>query len=54
MNAVIEIQGRPVGPGCPVYVVAEMSGNHHQMFVVAVVIIKAARAAGADAVKLQT
>jgi N-acetylneuraminate synthase len=51
---VIEIQGRPIGPGCPVYVVAEMSANHGQRFEDAVRIIEAARAAGADAVKLQT
>ena len=50
----MEINGRPVGPGAPVYIVAEMSANHGQSFEQAVKIIEAARAAGADAVKLQT
>jgi N-acetylneuraminate synthase len=50
----IEIQGRRIGPGQPAYVVAEMSANHGQDFDQAVAIIKAAHAAGADAVKLQT
>lgn len=52
--AVIEINGRRIGPGCPTYIVAEMSCNHHQSFDRAVEIIKAAKQAGADAVKLQT
>jgi N-acetylneuraminate synthase len=46
--------GRRVGPGQPVYVIAEMSANHHQDFEQAVRLIRAAREAGADAVKLQT
>ena len=50
----IEINGRPVGPGAPVYIVAEMSANHGQSFEQAVKILEAAKAAGADAVKLQT
>ncbi len=40
--------------GGPVYVIAEVSANHHQKFDEAVKIIHAARDAGADAVKLQT
>jgi pseudaminic acid synthase len=43
-----------VGPGTPVYIVAELSANHNQSFDQAVRIIHAAKAAGADAVKLQT
>jgi pseudaminic acid synthase len=50
----IEINGRRIGPGYPTYVVAEMSANHGQRFEDAVRIIEAAKAAGADAVKLQT
>jgi pseudaminic acid synthase len=45
---------RVIGPGQPVYVVAELSANHHQEFEQAVRILHAAKAVGADAVKLQT
>ena len=51
---VIEIGGKMIGPGNPVYVVAELSANHNQDFSRAVRIIEAAKQAGADAVKLQT
>jgi N-acetylneuraminate synthase len=54
MISAIEINGRRVGPGEPVYIVAEMSANHGQSFDQAVKIIEAAKAAGADAIKLQT
>ncbi|MBM4441963.1 MAG: pseudaminic acid synthase [Candidatus Rokubacteria bacterium] len=50
----ITINGRRIGRGHPTYVVAEMSANHHQRYDEAVEIIHAAKAAGADAVKLQT
>lgn len=50
----IVIGGRQIGDGTPVYVIAEMSANHNQRFEEAVKIIEAAKAAGADAVKLQT
>ncbi|MBI4523172.1 MAG: pseudaminic acid synthase [Deltaproteobacteria bacterium] len=50
----IEISGRRIGPGQPVYIVAEMSANHNQDLDQAVQIIHAAKEAGADAVKLQT
>ncbi len=43
-----------IGPGEPVYVIAELSANHGQDFSQAVRIIEAAKDAGADAVKLQT
>lgn len=46
--------GRTIGPGRPCFVVAELSGNHRQQFDEAVALVKAAKEAGADAVKLQT
>jgi N-acetylneuraminate synthase len=48
------IADRDIGPGQPVYIVAEMSANHNQDFEQAVRILHAAQEAGADAVKLQT
>lgn len=50
----IDIAGRTIGSGCPVYVIAELSANHNQNFEQAVQMVHAAREAGADAVKLQT
>jgi N-acetylneuraminate synthase len=43
-----------IGAGYPAYLIAELSANHHQRFEQAVKIIRAAKEAGADAVKLQT
>ena len=43
-----------IGQGHPVYLVAEMSGNHNQSYEKAVEILHAAKETGADAVKLQT
>jgi N-acetylneuraminate synthase len=54
VNSFIEISGRRIGPGEPVYIIAEMSANHNQDFDKAIQILKAAKEAGADAVKLQT
>lgn len=48
------IGDRLVGPGHPVFIVAEMSANHRRDFDTAVAIIKAAKQAGADAIKVQT
>ncbi len=50
----IQIGNRLVGPGQPVYIIAELSANHRQSFDEAVRIVHAAKQAGADAVKLQT
>ncbi len=50
----IQIAGRPIGPGCPPYIVAEMSGNHNGDIERAFALMQAAKQAGADAVKLQT
>ena len=54
MNPAFTINGRTIAPGSPVYVIAEMSANHNQDFERAAEIVRAAKAAGADAVKLQT
>ncbi len=54
MKPRIHIAGRAIGPGCAPYIVAEMSGNHNHDLNRALRIIDAAKAAGADAVKLQT
>jgi pseudaminic acid synthase len=50
----VKIGRRVIGPGQPVYVVAELSANHHQNFEQALRIVEAAKDAGADAIKLQT
>jgi pseudaminic acid synthase len=54
MKSEIHIAGRPIGPGHPAYIVAEISGNHHQKYEEAVALVHAAKKSGADAVKLQT
>lgn len=54
MKSEIEINGRNIGPGHPVYIVAELSANHGQDLNRAVETIHAMKEAGADAVKLQT
>ncbi len=51
---IVTIAGRKIGPGHPPYIVAEMSGNHNGDIGRALALIDAAKAAGADAVKLQT
>lgn len=53
MNAIC-LGRRRLGPGEPVYIVAELSANHQGRFERAVAIIRAAARAGADAIKLQT
>lgn len=54
MKKQVFIDGRLVGEGQPVYMIAEMSANHLQNFERAKKIILAAKEAGADAVKLQS
>jgi N-acetylneuraminate synthase len=50
----MKIAGKQLGSGQPTYVIAEMSANHGHSFDKAVELIRAAREAGADAIKLQT
>ena len=49
----VMLAGRPVGPGCPCFVVAEIGINHNGDVDVARRLIDAAASAGADAVKFQ-
>jgi pseudaminic acid synthase len=48
------IANRPIGPGNPCYIIAELSANHNQQYELAEAHVRAAAEAGADAVKLQT
>ncbi|HXG51799.1 MAG TPA: pseudaminic acid synthase [candidate division Zixibacteria bacterium] len=54
MPEAVEVGRRRIGPGEPVYIVAEISANHGQSFEQAAELVRAAKACGADAVKLQT
>ena len=48
-----KIGKKEVGPGQPVFIVAELSGNHNQSFERAKELVKVACKAGADAIKTQ-
>ncbi len=50
----ISINGRKIGPSHAPYVIAEMSANHNGNIEAAFKIIKEAKKAGADAIKMQT
>ncbi len=50
----INISNREISDSSPTFIIAELSANHNQQFEVAVETIKAAKEAGADAIKLQT
>ena len=50
----IQMANKKIGKNFPVFIIAEMSANHLQKFDNAVKIIKTAKEAGADAIKLQT
>lgn len=50
----IRIGDRYIGEGCPTFIIAEMSGNHNMDYSRAEAIVRAAKDAGVDAIKLQT
>lgn len=50
----MKIGNHRIGPGNPVYIIAELSANHNQDFREAENLVHAAKKAGADAVKIQT
>jgi N-acetylneuraminate synthase len=50
----ILIGERPIGPGHPPFVIAEMSGNHNQSLERALAIVDAAARSGAHGLKIQT
>ena len=54
MNKEIRIGSRTIGKNAPAFIVAEMSANHNMDYNRAVQIVRAAKEAGADAVKIQT
>ncbi len=54
MPALVTIAGRPVGPGHPPFLIAEIGANHDGDPEVAHKMIDVAADAGADAIKLQT
>jgi pseudaminic acid synthase len=54
MECTFRIANRAIGWDAPCYVIAELSANHNQSFDQAVRILRAAKDAGADAIKLQT
>lgn len=54
MASLFKINDRLIGQGQPVYIIAELSCSHRQDFNHAVALMKAAKEAGADAVKVQT
>ena len=50
----VQIYDRTIGPGYPVFIVAEAGSNHNGDLGTALELIDAAAEAGADAVKFQT
>lgn len=54
MTRTVQIGNRLVGPGCPVFVIAEAGCNHENDFERACEMVLAAAEAGADAIKFQS
>lgn len=54
MTPCVNIGGRKVGDGQPVYIVAEISANHEGSLEQVLRLVEAAKDAGADAIKAQT
>ena len=54
MNKEIKIGSHIISKDTPAFIVAEMSANHNMDYNRAVEIMRAAKEAGADAVKIQT
>lgn len=54
MKSFLNINDRHIAQGQPAYIIAEMSANHGRSFNQAAEIVRAAKEAGADAIKLQT
>ena len=50
----IDVAGRPVGDGAPIFIIAEAGVNHNGDMKIAHELVDAAADAGADAVKFQT
>lgn len=53
-NKVITVGSHRVGQGFPTFVIAELSANHKHDFNIATETVRAAKRAGADAIKVQT